>query len=102
MIKLKNSLLLGLILGLVASFLLLFLLDLSLFLLRPAFHQKMIEADVLFAISIIISLVLARTFIKKEDKHELGKGFLFSAFIWGAFYVLLFHIKHYTTLFFNS
>lgn len=100
--KLKNSLLLGLVLGLVASFLLLFLLDFSLFMLRPALQKKMIEADVLFAISIIISLVLARTFIKKEDKHELGKGFLFSAFIWGALYVFLFHIQHYTNLFFKS
>jgi hypothetical protein len=100
--KLKNSLLLGLVLGLGSSFILLLLLDLSLFLLRPVLQQKILDADVAFAISILLSLLLARMFFRKEDKHELGKGFIFSSFIWGAMYVFLFHIKHYTYIFFKA
>jgi hypothetical protein len=100
--KLKDSLLLGLILGIISSLIMLIILDLSIYILRPLMAHKILDIDVVFAISTLASLVISRIFIKKSEKHELAKGFLFAAFVWGAIYVFLFHIKHFTHLFFVS
>jgi hypothetical protein len=99
--KLNNSFALGLALGLGLSLILLVVLDGIFFLIKKLNGHALLEADVVFAICILGSLLLTRKFFKTSDKQELGKGFLFSAFIWGAAYVFLFHISPIRTIFFG-
>ena len=98
--RLKNSFALGIILGLAVSFILLIILDAIVYLIYQSNGKRIIEVDVVFALSIIVNLFLARHFFKKGEKQELGKGFLFSVFIWGAAYVYLFYISPVKSLFF--
>lgn len=98
--KLKNSFALGIILGLAISIILLIILDATVYLIYKTNGERIIEVDVVFALSIIANLLLARYFFKKGEKPELGKGFLFSSFIWGAAYVYLFYVSPVKSLFF--
>jgi len=100
--KIKNSFPLGILLGVVVSFILLVILDLIIFIIFQNTGKKNIEPDVCFALCTMSSLLLARKFFRMDEKQELGKGFLFAAFIWGAVYVYLFHVKHLTTIFFTA
>lgn len=79
----KNSWWIGIALGLIISAATMLLLDAGLYLYKQQTGQKLLQADVVFALSLIVNLLLTRMFIKKEGKEELGKGFLFSLFIWG-------------------
>jgi len=100
--KIKNSFALGILLGLVCCGIVLVILDAAVYFTHKFYGGRGLEPDVSFAICIIASLLLARKFFKTESKQELGKGFLFSAFIWGGLYVFLFHVYHTKTLFFIS
>lgn len=98
--KLKNSFWLGIILGLVISIILLSILDVIIYLIYQINGKRIIEVDVAFALSIIVNLFLARKYFKKDEKQELGKGFLFSSFIGGAAFVYLFYISPVKSIFF--
>ena len=100
--KLKNSFVLGILIGLGVSLVLLVILDAIVYFIGQSSGKRMIEPDVCFAISVLTNLFLARKFFRQDEKHELGKGFLFAAFIWGAAYVYLFHINPIKSLFFGS
>lgn len=100
--KLKNSFSLGILIGLAISFTLLVILDAVVYLMHQSTGKKNIETDVCFALCVMTSLLLARKFFRMDEKQELGKGFLFAAFIWGAAYVYLFHINPIKSLFFVS
>src|SRR5215204_3834984 len=100
--RLKNSFALGILIGLSISFVLLLVLDAAVYFIYQSTGKKNIEPDVCFAICVMTSLLLARKFFRQEEKQELGKGFLFAAFIWGAAYVYLFHINPIKSLFFIS
>jgi hypothetical protein len=100
--KLKNSFALGIALGLAVSTLFLLLLDLAIYIGHQSNGERFMQLDVAFAACTMTSLLLARKFFRTDEKQELGKGFLFAAFMWGAAYVYLFHISHIHTLFFVS
>ncbi len=100
--KLKNSFALGILIGLTLSMLLLVILDAVVYFIHQSTGKRNIEVDVCFALCLLTSLLLARKFFRMEEKQELGKGFLFAAFIWGAAYVYLFHISPIKSLFFVS
>ena len=100
--KLKNSFALGILIGLSISLFLLLILDAVVYVVQQSTGKRNIEVDVCFALCVMTSLLLARKFFRKEEKQELGKGFLFAAFIWGAAYIYLFHINPIKTLFFAS
>lgn len=98
--KLKNSFALGILLGLAISVILLVCMDAIFYLIQKINGQKLLQTDAIFVICILGSLILSRKLLKTEGKQEVGKGFLFSAFIWGAAYVFLFHISPIKSLFF--
>jgi sulfite exporter TauE/SafE len=100
--KIKNSFALGILFGLISCILLLVILDVAIYFIHRFNGIRGLESDVIFAISTLAALLLARKFSRMDGKQELGKGFLFSAFIWGAIYVFLFLIKDTKTLFFIS
>ena len=98
--KIKNSFLLGILLGLAISSVLLVIVHAVTYFIHLYSGTKILEIDVIFAICILGCLASARVFYRKEAQQELGKGFLFSSFIWGAAYVFLFHISPIKSLFF--
>jgi hypothetical protein len=100
--KIKNSFALGLLIGLATSFVLLVIVDAAIYFILQSSGRKILDMDARFAICIVVSLLLGRKFFKNPQQQELGKGFLFSAFLWGAGYVYLFHIRHTPALFFAS
>ena len=100
--KLRNSFAFGIVLGLALSLVLLIILDAVVYFVHVNNGQRILEVDVTFAICIMVSMLLARKFFRKDGQQELGKGFLFASFIWGAAYVYLFHVRHIRILFFIS
>jgi hypothetical protein len=100
--KIKNSFALGILIGLTFSMILLVILDAVVYFIYQSSGKRNIEVDVCFALCTMVNLFFARKFFRQEEKQELGKGFLFAAFIWGAAYVYLFHISPIKTLFFVS
>ncbi len=99
--KLKNSFAFGILIGLILSLFLLGIVDTIVYLVYSSNGEIILTSDVRFAICIISSFLLARKFFRKEGREELGKGFLFSGFIWGAAYVYLFHISPIQSIFFH-
>jgi len=100
--KIKNSFALGILLGLVSCLLLLIVLDAAIYFIHKYNGTRGLQSDVVFAICTMACLLLARKFFRMDGKQELGKGFLFGAFIWGGIYVFLFLIRNTKTLFFIS
>lgn len=100
--KIKNSFVVGVLLGLTCCGLLMVVMDAVIYFVHKYNGVRGLDSDVVFAICTIVSLVLARKFFRTESKQELGKGFLFASFIWGGLYVFLFLILKTKSLLFIS
>src|SRR5687767_11365584 len=98
--RLGNSFWLGLLVGLMASTVLLVLLDGIFYLMQQNIGSQVLQADAIFLICLVPSLLMARKFFKNQEKLELAKGFIFATCLWGASYAYIFHFNHAKSIFF--
>lgn len=97
----KNSLTFGVALGIALSVLLSFITDLIMFIVYRYNGKRLLDPDAVFILGLAAPIILARIWNRKEGKHEVNKGLLLAAFIWGVIFVYLFQISSVKSIFFS-
>lgn len=97
----KTSLSFGVALGVALSLLLSFLTDLIIFIVYRVNGKRLLDADAVFILGVAAPVILARIWNRKDGKHEVNKGLLLAAFIWGLIFVYLFQISSVKSIFFS-